>query len=337
MNSLTFYQRLDQIPFLKTMALKVAFVAFIGIHIPLILSVVVLLGLQSELGPGMTVFYLLLFTLLATGLTLFFLNKVVQPIRFLSEKLRAYISEHRWNETPVTWRDENGCLSRDLDACIQTLERTVHEKNDLYRLLSHDLKGMLATLQAGLMMLEMDVAQNMRDEIIIKDKIELIERQILNVNSLLYYYSESGMENYKIDIAPVKVQPMINEVVALYNSALKIENKTIQIDIPAEYTVTTGRFLLRHLIFNLVDNAVKYSQKGSEIHVSMDGDILRVSNTKGKQMVFGVNDWKKSTGLGQKIISKTAQDLGFALNMNGGDEETYSVALELLPRLQAAS
>lgn len=336
MTSLTFYQRLDRIPFLKTMTLKVAFVAFCGIHIPLILSVVVLLGFERQLGPGMTVFYLLIFTLLATGITLYFLNKVVQPIRYLSEKLRTYVAQQQWVMSTVDWRDENGSLSRDLDACIKTLERTVHEKNDLYRLLSHDLKGMLATLQAGLMMLEMEFDQNTRDRVAIKDKIELIERQILNVNSLLYYYSEPSMENYKADVAPVKLNVIVQEVVALYNSALVMDKKTIQINIPEDISITTGGFLLRHLIFNLVDNAVKYSEKGSEIRIAYRDGALLVFNSRDKQAVFGINDWKKSTGLGQKIILKTAEDLGFSLSMSSGDD-TYSVTLELLPRLKEAS
>lgn len=309
--------------------------AFCGIHIPLILSVVLLLGVNSQLGPGMTVFYLLLFTLAATGLTLYFLNLVVQPIRFLSEKLRVYVARQQWVNNPVTWRDENGSLSRDMDACIQALERTVHEKNDLYRLLSHDLKGMLATLQAGLMMLEMDFDRTARDVVAVKDKIELIERQILNVNSLLYYYSESGLENHQADVAPVNLHAMVNEVVALYNSALKMETKSIRVNIDETVTITTGRFLLRHLIFNLVDNAVKYSEKGSEIRIVYHEGVLQVSNSRDKKVAFGANDWKKSTGLGQKIMAKTAGDLGFPLNITGGDD-TYSATLELLPRMQAA-
>lgn len=336
MNSLTFYQKLDRIPFLKTMALKVAFVAFIGIHLPLILSVVMLLGFNTQITPGFVMLFLLLFTLVATALTLYFLNMVVQPIRFLSEKLRVYVSGEQWSSTPVSWRDENGNLSRDLDMCIQTLEKTVHEKNDLYRLLSHDLKGMLATLQASLMMLEMEFSQNEREKADIKGKIELIERQILNVNSLLYYYSESSLENYKIDVTEVKLHQIVSEVAGLYNSALRLENKSIEIRIPDPLTVTTGRFLLRHLIFNLIDNAVKYSEKGSAISIVYDNGVLNVSNSKNKNTVFEMSDWKKSTGLGLKIMTKTAGDLGFPLVMSNL-EDRYSATLELTPALRQAS
>lgn len=318
------------------MALKVAFVAFIGIHLPLILSVVLLLGFNTQITPGFVMLFLLLFTLIATALTLYFLNKVVQPIRFLSEKLRVYVSGERWNSTPVDWRDENGNLSRDLDMCIQTLEKTVHEKNDLYRLLSHDLKGMLATLQASLMMLEIEFSQSDRETADIRGKIELIERQILNVNSLLYYYSESSLENYKIDVTEVKLHQIVFEVAGLYNSALKLENKTIEIRIPDALTVTTGRFLLRHLIFNLLDNAVKYSEKGSIVSIVYEGGVLNVSNSKNKNTVFEMTDWKKSTGLGQKIMTKTAGDLGFPLVMNNL-EDRYSATLELTPALRKAS
>lgn len=336
MRSLSFYQKLDKIPLLKTVAHKVAFVAFCGIHLPLILCVVLLFGFKAEISPMAVVLYLLGFTLVATSVTLFYLNKVVEPIRYLSQKLKVYMSGSVWQCTPTEWRDEAGHLSRDMDLCIQTLEKAIHDKNELYRLLSHDLKGMLATLQAGLMMLEMEFAHDGNEAAYIKEKIELVERQILCVNSLLYYYRDPVSENYKEDMSSIELRRMTTELVSLYSSALKMDDKTIHIEIPDDVKVSTGKFLLRHLIFNLVDNAVKYSEKGSTVWISFKDGKFQVSNSKNKQNVFGMNDWRKSTGLGHKIISKTAQDLGFPLVMDNC-EEKYLVTLELVPSLKKAS
>lgn len=336
MQSLSFYQKLDKIPILKTVARKVAFVAFCGIHLPLILSFVLLFGFKADLSPLAIVLYLLGFTLAATSATLFYLNKVVAPIRFLGEKLKVYVSGDEWECTPATWRDEAGQLSRDLDSCIQTLEKAIHDKNELYRLLSHDLKGMLATLQAGLMMLEMEFVKSDKDVEFLKGKIELVERQILSVNSLLYYYRDPIAKNYKEDVSSIELQSMTNELVSLYSSALKMDNKTILIEIPDDVKISTGKFLLRHLIFNLVDNAVKYSEKGSTVWITFKDGKFQVSNSKNKQTVFGMHDWKKSTGLGHKIISKTAEDLGFPLMMDNR-EENYLVTLELISGLKKAS
>lgn len=329
MQSLSFYQKLDKIPFHRTLALKVACVAFLGIHVPLILSVFVLLGFKAELSTLRIILYLLLFTLVATAITLFFLNKLVQPIHFLSSKLRLYVTGNEWQLTPAAWRDEVGLLSRDMDICIKTLEKTLHEKNDLYRLLSHDLKGMLATLQASLMILQMEFEEGNKESDFLRDKIELVERQILNVNSLLYYYRDPMTSNYNEGVSSVELMQITGELVELYRSALILEDKTVLIDIPSDAKVKTGKFLLRHLIFNLLDNAVKYSDKGSIITVTFKDGKFKVENDKNKQTVFAMNDWKKSTGLGHKIISKTAKDLGFPLIMDYC-EERYSVSLQLV-------
>jgi signal transduction histidine kinase len=336
LDSLSFYHKLDKIPFLKTVALKVAFVAFIGIHVPLILSVLLLLVFKAETSPVGVVLYLLLFTLIATGITLYYLNKVIEPIRFLREKLQAYVSGDKWNMTTVDWRDEAGGLSRDLDLCIHNQEQILKDKNELYRLLSHDLKGMLATLQAGLMLLQMDFQDDGRDTTAIKEKIELVERQILSVNSLLYYYRDPVTISMKEDITSIQLREMTVEVVNLYDSALRIDNKTIKIVIDDNVSINSGKFLIRHLIFNLVDNAVKYSEKGSTILVTYEDGKFQVSNDKNKQTVFGMNDWQKSTGLGHKIISKTACDLGLPLIMDYCDEK-YSVTLGLVSVLKKAS
>ena len=334
MDSLSFYHRLDKIPFLKSVALKVAFVAFLGIHVPLIFSVLLLLVFEAETSPISVLLYLLLFTLIATVVTLYYLNKVIEPIRFLGHKLQLYISGDKWSLTPANWRDEAGCLSRDLDYCIHNLERTLNDKRELYTLLSHDLKGMLATLQAGLMILQMDFDEHGKDVASIKEKIELVERQILSVNSLLYYYRDPSL-GIKEEMTDIQLREIATEVVSLYDSALRIDNKSIKIDIDSDVVINSEKFLIRHLIFNLVDNAVKYSEKGSMVLVAYHEGELKVSNEKNKQTVFGMKDWQKSTGIGHKIISKTADDLGLPLTMDYC-EEKYSVTLGLVSVLKAS-
>jgi signal transduction histidine kinase len=336
LDSLSFYQKLDKIPFLKTLALKVAFVAFVGIHLPLILSIVVLVVFKVEASPAAVILYLFIFTLIASAITLYYLNKVVEPIRLLNEKLQVYTAGEKWKITPANWRDETGELGRNLDTCIHNLEHTLKDKNELYRLLSHDLKGMLATLQAGLMMLQMDFNESDKDASLLKDKIELVERQILSVNSLLYYYRDPVTMNILHEVSSIQLRSITSEVVSLYSSALRMDNKEIKILISDDVSIYSGKFLIRHLIFNLVDNAVKYSEKGSTVFISFENGKFQVSNEKNKQMAFGTNDWQRSTGLGHKIISKTAEDLGLPLMMDYC-EEKYSVTLELLSVLKKAS
>jgi len=61
---------------------------------------------------------------------------------------------------------------------------------------------------------------------------------------------------------------------------------------------------------------------------------LKVSNEKNKHTVFWMKDWQKSTGIGHKIISKTADDLVLPLTMDYC-EEKYSVTLGLVSVLKA--
>lgn len=325
MKRLRFYAALDKIPFLNSMAMKVVFVAFIGIHLPLILSVLLLVGFQIETDPLHIIGYLLTFTLVATFFTLYFLNKLIQPVRYLSVNLRCYISGTGWSLPDVPIKDETGSLLRDVSECVENLEKTIAEKNDMYSLLSHDLKSTLATLQSGFMLQEME---NKEPSTETRDNIELIERQILAINSLLYYYKENNGSLNNETPNQHSLKKITEEVCNLYHSALRLENKSISVSIPENATVLAGKFLLRHFIFNLVDNAIKYSEKNSCIQISYSNNEFYIENAVSKNLRQEISGWKKSTGLGQKIISQTARELGFNMQIIPGNG-SYAVRVKM--------
>ncbi|MCG9909922.1 MAG: sensor histidine kinase [Flavobacteriales bacterium] len=318
MKRLLFYQKLDKIPFLKTMAMKVIFIAFIGIHLPLLLLVILLVGFQITSDALTAVVYLLFFTLIASLITLYFLNKLIQPVRYLSLNLRCYVSGLNWNLPKVDFRDETGSLFRDVTSCVETLENAIQEKNDLYQMLSHDLKGTLAALQAGYHLHKLENKELSEEEQL---KMEMVERQIMAINSLLYLYRSDENGILPDHSQELNLKQLTDDICALFYSALLLENKQIEADIPHDVAIQKDRFVLRHLLFNLIDNAVKYSRRNTAIKIGYRDGAFSIQNVINAADEADEKSWKQSTGLGQKIISKTALDLGCRLQteINGND------------------
>lgn len=71
---------------------------------------------------------------------------------------------------------------------------------------------------------------------------------------------------------PVTMRPLIEDVVKSF--ALSAEQKrvriTIEPSVPDDLTITTDEGIMRHVFFNLISNAVKYTREGTEVTVSYE-------------------------------------------------------------------
>jgi hypothetical protein len=80
------YSKLSKIGFLKNnYAFKFLFIAFLGIHIPLIGVICFVLFFEHSLSPNTLILAVLAFTLLAAFCTLLVLKKLINPIVLASK------------------------------------------------------------------------------------------------------------------------------------------------------------------------------------------------------------------------------------------------------------
>lgn len=116
------YSALSRFKFL-TYSAKIMLMAFVGTHIPLI-ALACYLALQS--APDWQTFFTtvgvtLIATLTGTGLTLFVLHQLLQPILLTSSALRRYRDTRQKTALPIGYTDEVGVLMADADATIEHL------------------------------------------------------------------------------------------------------------------------------------------------------------------------------------------------------------------------
>ena len=142
------YDTLSQwAPLQRNYSLKFLFVAFLGIHIPLI-GIIVYLITRSEQSASVTAVIIatLLLTLFATVCTLLILNRLLCPLKIASTSLDDYIHGRNIPALPTHYTDEAGVLLRNIQQTVQTIEDLLDEKKDLVGLVSHDLRSPLTKI-----------------------------------------------------------------------------------------------------------------------------------------------------------------------------------------------
>lgn len=147
--SMKLYRSLSRIPLLKKYTAKFMFVAFLGIHIPLFGVIGVLIASSGTTVNKIAIFLLTLgLTLLATTITLFILNALVEPLKETQQSLSNYLKTKTMPGLPQDMTDEMGLLMRDVSTVVNVLHNSIDEKDRLIKTLSTDLKMPAINIQA---------------------------------------------------------------------------------------------------------------------------------------------------------------------------------------------
>lgn len=272
------YHNLSQIGFLKkSYAFKFLFVAFIGIHIPLIGILFFVLYYNHSVSPTSILVFSLIMTLLATLITLLVLNQLIKPISLASKSLNDYRNNRKLSLLPTEYTDEAGLLLANIQESIYESESFINEKQDLIYMLSHDLKNFAGNPQG---LANLIISENPSDSVrqlaeLIRESTNLQFRYIENFIKLLKEQDRviKGNQEAKTIVLP-GILPFINEQLEQ-----RLIDKNIKLTLDLEITEAKLRLdegLLVQVLVNLISNAIKFSYFDSEVKVRIYNDNSKV-------------------------------------------------------------
>ncbi len=319
------YHNLSQIGFLKkSYAFKFLFVAFIGIHIPLIGILFFVLYYNHSVSPTSILIFSLIMTLLATLITLVVLNQLIKPISLASKSLDDYRNNRKLSILPTEYTDEAGLLLCNIQESIYESESFINEKQDLIYMLSHDLKNFAGNPQG---LANLIISENPSESIrqlaeLICESTNLQFRYIENFIKLLQEQDRVVKGNLEMRmISFPNILPFINEQVEqrLIDKNIKL---TLNLElIEAKLRIDEG--LLVQVIVNLISNAVKFSYFDSEIKV-------RVYNENSK-FIITVTD--RGIGFDKNQIDELFKKFTKMSRLGTANESSTGIGLYLCKKI----
>ena len=163
--------------------------------------------------------------------------------------------------------DEMGRLARTLNGMIARLERSFGEIRRFTADAAHELRTPLAVMRNAAevaLRVPRDAEQHRQ---VLQEMLEEIERLTRLSEQLLFLCrGDAGLVNPTRQ--PVRLDELVGEVSEHMGVVAAEKRQTITVDFPSPCPVPGDPDQLRRLLFNLLDNAIKYTPNGGAITVS---------------------------------------------------------------------
>lgn len=146
------------------------------------------------------------------------------------------------------------------------LAKLIEEKDDIIRILAHDLKNPLVNITVLTNLLEREITGPDT-----RNLVEMIASASSNAQVLVKHVLEMAtLESLEggVKLVPTDFQTVINEVVQSFKQTAESKGIPIKtVDLNTSCEAIANLTYLRLVLENLISNAIKFSTSGKEIHV----------------------------------------------------------------------
>ena len=214
---------------------------------------------------------------------------VTRPIRQMAAVTTTMQRLEKGAHYPVNSHDEIGVLGRNINELYQNLWQTIRslehenkritqlekEKIAFLRAASHELKTPLAALRIMLENMQLNIGEYKNHDQYLAESVAQVDRLAAMVNDVLR--SGSVAEQALRQEKRLRIDKLITEVVDDYMLLAKTRNMAFTVNTEPT-TIRANHDMMRHVISNLVSNAVRHGDAGSVITITCDQHELAIEN-----------------------------------------------------------
>ena len=245
---------------------------------------------QAKLATLQVLPYTMLGSLLVALLFSYIYSRfVTRPIRQMAAVTTTMQRLEKDARYPVNSSDEIGVLGRNINELYQNLWQTIRslehenkritqlekEKIAFLRAASHELKTPLAALRIMLENMQLNIGEYKNRDQYLAESVAQVDRLAAMVNDVLR--SGSVAEQALRQEKRLRIDKLITEVVEDCVLLAKTRGMTFAVNTEPT-TIRANRDMMRHVISNLVSNAVRHGNVGSVIKITCNQNELAIEN-----------------------------------------------------------
>ncbi|MDY4588971.1 MAG: HAMP domain-containing sensor histidine kinase [Oscillospiraceae bacterium] len=275
---------------------------------------------------------------------MYFVKSICVPLMQISVTAKKLAKGDFSERIAIRNNDEIGELSRVFNDMADELENSEAIKNDFISSVSHELrtpltaiKGWSETLQAGY------------DEDTYRKGMTVITHETGRLEGMveeLLDFSRIQNGRFSLQMANIDIIAELDDALLIYTDKARKENKTVHYTEPEFLCVVYGdKNRLRQVFINVIDNAIKYTDPGGSVDISVekgaDTLTITVADTgigiaasdlpKVKAKFYKADNTRRGSGIGLAVADEIISMHGGSLDIDSvlGKGTTVTITLPL--------
>lgn len=279
---------------------------------------------------------------------MFFIRSIVYPIRNMGEMTRKFAKGDFSERLQKESDDELGELCDSINYMADELSNTEQMKNEFISSVSHELRTPLTAIKGW----TETVTSMYEDRETFKKGMRVITSETERLSQMveeLLDFSRIQDNRLTLIMDTIDILAELGETVLIYQERARALGITLNYYEPEMLSFVYGdKNRLRQVFINIVDNAIKYSDKGDTVSVEAyeeHGEIcISVSDTgmgiskddlpKVKTKFFKANHTRRGSGIGLAVADEIIQRHGGTLTLNS-EEGVGTTVLITLPCIES--
>ena len=200
----------------------------------------------------------------------FFVKSIVKPVREATATAHKIASGNFDTKLQVKQNDEIGELCDTINYMASELQNANKVKNDFISSVSHELRTPLTAIKGWGETVKMSIGG---DDDVVRHGMDVILGEAERLSGLVEELLDfSRIESGIITITPSLSNPLeiVGSVVDMYEEIAKRQKKSIAYIKPeATAKIMADRARIKQVFINVIDNAIKYTDAGGHVVVSV--------------------------------------------------------------------
>ncbi|MGN1080764.1 MAG: ATP-binding protein [Acutalibacteraceae bacterium] len=209
--------------------------------------------------------------------------QMVRPLREMGSVAKSMAAGNYSRRIKVDRRDEIGDLEEAFNEMADSVSRSEQTRRGFLANVSHELKTPLTTI-AGFIDGILDGTIEPENQ---KKYLTIVSEEVRRMNALvmsMFNLSKLESGEMTLDLKPLRVPKTIVSVFVSFESKINSKNISIDgLDTLEDIYISADEGLFHQAIYNLADNAVKFTDNGGRISVSCtnigENAVIKIRNT----------------------------------------------------------
>lgn len=308
----------------------------------------------------MRIFYtitggVLLIIIIAVSSGFLVLRRMLRQVNFITENVKEIDEKRLHLRLNIKGKDPISNMARVFDGMLDKIESSFKKQKQFIQNASHELNTPLTIMKT-----KIDVLRQKKNitKTEYRETLDIIDSEIMRLSKIteeLLILADIEENGYREEFNKINTKKILEKIIRLFDNQINSKELKLKLEFTGEDFIIMGnKTQIEQLIFNLMDNAIKYSIPESHLKIGLDSNkdknllIINISNKsdiiKEKDIpyifdrfykAFASSD-SKGFGLGLSISKKIVENHKGIMKADYDKDKkeiTFTISIPLLKNI----